>query len=271
MTDKLVFELDWIPVPHSIYMRKRNLTILSVQHQILYIFEVTSDFKFKKINEIGEDVVPLQERLTENDISDGSFTVLRQLFLKEIFLLHRQKDKIREFFKNVGFYRSLKMYRFQMIDDDNFLIRWTTPETFKFEMSSMPHPHAAIGPAIFTFFNWKKATIEGIYDLSSPQLVNIFESANESFRYGFLSKTIRPLTMDLVPDFKRNHENFKKNFKIKTGNDAEVNKKILNQLPISMPSALAFSPFLDPTFFTYDERIINSIERGRVPTDSNIK
>ena len=252
-------------------MRKRILSILSVQHQLLHLYEITSAMTFKKVIEIGEDVVPLDERFLMNNANDSSFTALKQLLLKEIYELHRNKNQIIKFFQNAQFYRSLKMYRHQMIDDDYFLIRWTTLETMKFERPAPPNAHAAIGPAIFTFFNWKKGCFDGIYGLSSLPLLEIFENANERFRYGFLSKVPRSLTMDLVPEFKRNHETFKKNFRSKNGSDSELCRKILNQLPISMPSAVAFSPFLDPKYFNYDEKVINVVERGRVPPEYIIK
>lgn len=53
--------------------------------------------------------------------------------------------------------------------------------------------------------------------------------------------------------------------------ERELCRKLLNQLPCSMSICPAFSPFLDPKLFNYDEKIIAAIERGKVPSDMRIR
>uniref|UniRef100_A0A914Q9G0 Uncharacterized protein n=1 Tax=Panagrolaimus davidi TaxID=227884 RepID=A0A914Q9G0_9BILA len=264
---KIELEYHWLISSHCIYLRKRTFIVLSIHHQTLYIYNVTKDGKLELITDIGEFTEPPDQRLSRPGQVSQAFTGMKQLLLKSLFEFHKNDGNIQQFFQLSHLYRSLKMVRMQMLDDDIILIRWAQDDVIRSEQIPQPPP----GPIYFTFFKWKTSEIIGIYGPSSTALLEIYEKCNESFRYGFLTKNERPITMEFCTEPKRMHEIFKKNYRNKNGSEQDLCRKLLSQLPCSMSICPAFSPFLDPKLFNYDEKIIAAIERGRVPCDMKIR
>ena len=179
------------------------------------------------ITDIGEFLEPPSQRhFSAGDVTQV-YTGMRQLLMKTFFEFHKNQGTIQQFFELTHLYKSLKMVRMQMLDDEIILLRWTPSDCIKGEHHHPPHP--PLGPIYFTFFKWKTSEFIGVYGPTSIALLELYERCQESFRYGFLTKNERPITMEFCAEPRRVHETFKKNFRNKNGSGMSPSRISLKQ------------------------------------------
>ena len=153
------FKTDKIILSHhqGLCLYKRNLAVLSIQHQAIHIMCVVKDPEsgVPKFNDVetsigrfchSDDAVLVeianhqenQHRKHKPSIKpfqEKVFGCLKQRLLTHLFQVARLRcwqqntpEPMNEFHKNFDHYRNLKMYKMQLLDDEHILIKYTTEE-----------------------------------------------------------------------------------------------------------------------------------------------
>lgn len=144
-----------------------------------------------------------------------------------------------------------------MIDEDHLLIRYTTEEVVVMRSSDLN-----IQPSFFAVYNFKQAFFTCFYENTSTHLVSVFEDHSDLFR-----NSDHPHN----PPFHHNRLRFKHNLSnAKQGSRADEIKRILGQLPICAQS-YSSSPYLDYSYFCYDNKWVSALERPKTSGDHAIR
>lgn len=84
---------------------------------------------------------------------------------------------VMEFHRLHTFYKRLKMWKFQMLDEDRLLIKWA-PEDVVINRASDPTNY----PQFFGFFDMRICSFYAIYDHREEKMLKIYEKHRDFFR-----------------------------------------------------------------------------------------
>ncbi|CAG9759628.1 unnamed protein product [Ceutorhynchus assimilis] len=274
LCDTRQFKVDKIFLSHNqgLYLYKDTLAVLSVQHQIIHIFQIL-DGMFVDVRKIGrfcyEDdsylfnlVYPSERAFKDVCINSLKHRLLAFLFkrAKNISSQTRDPSELRKFFHYFDNFNSLKMWKMQLLDENHLLIKYASEEVVTLKQTDSNSSE----PQFFVVYNIIDSRVVAVYENSSTELVKLFEDFSDSFRNACLHSdtqfTCNPSNNIYA---KLHHSRYKHTIMIaKFGGRAEAIRRILAHLPISAQSYTT-SPYLDYSLFSYDDKWISVMERPK--------
>ncbi|KAK9754346.1 De-etiolated protein 1 Det1 [Popillia japonica] len=248
LCDTRQFKVDKIFLSHNqgLYLYKDILAVLSVQHQVIHIFQLL-DGMFVDVRKIGrfcfEDdsyffnlTFPTERAFKEIFINSLKHRLLAFLYRRALYISNSTNNRyeIRRFYQYFENFKSLRLWKMQLLDENHILINMT------------------------------ESKILAIYENTSRELLNLFENFCDSFRnasiYTETQFTCSPsnnLYARLI------QHRFKQTIvSAKFGGKTEATKRLLAQLPISAQS-YSSSPYLDLSLFSYDDKWVSVMERPK--------
>lgn len=267
------FKVDKIFLSHNqgLYLYRDTLAVLSVQHQLIHIFQIL-DGMFVDIKNIGrfcfEDdsyiynsVYPSERAFRETCINSLKHRLITFLYKRAATLSSRDNNpsELRKFYHYFGNFVSLKMWKMQLLDENTLLIKYASEDVVTLKSTDVSSQ-----PQFFVVYDMKSSNILAVYENSSKDLLHLFENFGDFFRNAnifndtpFSSSPANNLfSRLLLRRFKQTIIN------AKFGGQTEANKRLLAQLPISSQS-YSCSPYLDLGLFSYDEKWISVMERPK--------
>lgn len=275
VTDEIDFLGDKIILSHNqgLYLYNKTLAVLSIQHQSIYIYEVFEG-KFYLSVKIGRFCTPDEIHLynqiypvdTHPPWRESTINSLKHHLLVFLFKMAKLKYdecgdnyELRKFYQLFDQYKDLKIWKLQLLDDHNLLIKYASEEVI---MQKAYEPNNL--PALFVFYNFTDTKILAVYDNKSEELLNMFENYTDAFRNSYMNSTMYfPCAPNNNIYVKLLQARFKQSIVgARGGGKIEASKRILSQLPISAQS-YSNSPYLDLSLFSYDVKWISVMERPK--------
>uniref|UniRef100_H2ZPH2 DET1 homolog n=3 Tax=Ciona savignyi TaxID=51511 RepID=H2ZPH2_CIOSA len=274
------FKCDKIFPSHNqgLYLYKNILSVLSVQHQTIYIFCVVEG-KLVQTHKIGRFCFDDDELLLSPQSSRTNEFVSRQPFHDVMFnslkhrlitylykdALNRGRESVQRFYQHFDFFEDLRLLRMQLLDEDHLLLKYAGVDVVGLRIQE---PNSQ--PSCFVVYNFRNAQVLAVYENTSNYLLKIFEDHPGIFRQ---ADAIRGHHHTACPDVYSSQiqQRFKDTIvNAKYGGNTEAVKRLLVQLPI--PAQLhSASPYLDLALFSYDDKWISAVERPKTSNDYPIR
>ena len=283
VTDSHSFKHDYIHFSHNqgISLYNTTLAILSVLHQTIHIFKITSLGSLVYEQTIGRFCYP-DDELVYNQVSNSTapysektFNSLRHRLMTflhhQAAELYKQGDKnsLSDFYYKYDYFQRLRIWKMQLIDENLLLLKYTNEALVTLQMTaSISHP------SLFVFYNIESTEIVAVYENTSKEFLKLYEDYADHFR----NTNTRPDNF-----FQLNcstacnayarliHDRFKQTItNAKMGGPLEAVKRLLGQLPISSQS-FSPSPYLDLSLFSYDDKWISALERPKLSAEQPIR
>jgi len=285
LTDKTTFETDKIVLSHNqgIYLYKNTLSVLSIQHQTIHIFQLTPHGSLIKIREIGRHCYDDDEMILSGVLTGASQTALPSratyrpfkeatinslkhrilvfLYRRAVALSKRDGNpfELRNFYKYFDQIRWLRIWKMQLLDEDHLLIKYASEDVVTLRSNEPNSQHS-----FFVVYNMQTTEVLGVYENTSESLLEIFESFCDNFRNSGLNGESRHTSSPSNNVYANLiQQRFKQTIiSAKNGGASEARKRVLAQLPISAQS-YSPSPLLDLSLFSYDEKWVSVMERPK--------
>ena len=299
--------MDKIFLSHNqgVYLHKNILAVLSVQHQTVHIFKyyngqfmaevkvgrllyeddqlllsrvLTADQQSKLPANRSQEVVYREYR--EETLNLFKHRILAFLYRRAVKLSHLEKTpyELRKFYQNFDQVRSLRMWKMQLLDDNNLLIKLASEDVVTLR-SYEPNAQTSF----FVVYNFRSTEVTAVYENTSEELLSLFENFADFFRntnvgVGFESDSPDEFRYAQFTSSPSNNlyarltqQRFKQTIvSAKNGGVAEARKRVLAQLPISAQS-YSSSPYLDLALFSYDEKWVSVMERPKACAEMPIQ
>lgn len=276
LCDTKHFKVDKIYLSHNqgIYLYKDMLAVLSVQHQTIHIFQIL-DGMLVEVRKIGrfchEDDDYLLNSVFTSPINSRPFLEHSINSLKHrllVFLFKRAKNisdstgdplELRKFYKHFEMFKSLRMWKMQLLDEDHLLIKYAGEDVVTLRVAE-PNSQSSF----FVIYNMSESKILEVYENTSESLLQLFENFCDSFRNARLySESQFTCSPSNNLHARLTQQRFKQTIvRAIYGGKTEATKRILAQLPISAQS-YSSSPYLDLGLFSYDDKWVSVMERPK--------
>lgn len=199
ISDEINFKCDKIYIPHNhgIYLYKNLLSILSVQHQTIYLYYILSSGKFVFTRKIGRFCLENDNYIYENRVLvnnnrikwttsyyDIFYNSLKHRLL--VFLFKRAKQisgeinslkPLQQFYRDFDIYVKLRIWKLQLIDEEHILLKYDLECPLRQKAENINSPN------YFVIYNWKKAEIINVYFQYSDILLTAYENYCDAFRH----------------------------------------------------------------------------------------
>lgn len=273
VTDQIHFKVDKIFLSHNqgLYLYNNTLAILSVQHQTIHIYEMLNG-RFLNMCRIGRFCNDIENSLYnsvygfQRPFREATINSLKHRFLTFLFRQAKQSADesgdqydLRRFYQYFNYYRQLRIWKMQLLDDNHLLIKYATEEVV---MMKSAEPNSQL--SYFVFYNIWDSKILAVYDNTSEELLRLFENFSDSFRNSQMQSNSQfPCSPNNNLYAKLLQHRFKQTIVVARGGGmVEATKRILAQLPISAQS-YSNSPYLDLSLFSYDDKWVSVMERPK--------
>lgn len=170
-------------------MYKDILAVLSVQHQVIHIFQIL-DGMFVDVRKVGrfcfEDdsyffnlTFPTERAFKEIFINSLKHRLLAFLYKRALCISSCTNDpyEIRKFYQYFENFKSLRLWKMQLLDENHILIKYASEDVV-----TLKSPDANSQPSFFVVYNIADSKILAIYENTSKELLNLFENFCDSFR-----------------------------------------------------------------------------------------
>uniref|UniRef100_A0A2A4JR37 DET1 homolog n=1 Tax=Heliothis virescens TaxID=7102 RepID=A0A2A4JR37_HELVI len=276
LCDTKHFRIDKIYLSHNqgIYLYKEVLAVLSVQHQTIHLFQIVEGMliEIRKIGRFCYDddpfivnsvFVPL---MNERPFHEETINSLKHRLL--VFLFKRAKTisdetgdplELRKFYKYFDMFKSLRMWKMQLLDEDHLFIKYASEEVVTLRVAE-PNSQSSF----FVIYNISESKILEVYENTSEGLLQLFENYCDCFRNARLCADSQFTCSPSNNLYARlTQQRFKQTIvRAIYGGRTEATKRILAQLPISAQS-YSGSPYLDLGLFSYDDKWVSVMERPK--------
>lgn len=279
VSQRLHFKTDKISLSHNqgIYLLKDVLAILSVQHQVIHVYKLTQN-RFHLLRKIGRfcfendlalissvhtDIIAENYKARHESFTNGLKNKLMVFLYKKA---ERESEKagtlypLRRFYQFYDQFKSLRMWKMQLLDVDNMLIRYASEEVATAKIQE-PSTQASY----FMIYNMTTATVLNVYENISSDLLRGYEYFCDTFRNPFINPDgFIPCSPSNNIYSRDAHERSKNTMlNARFGGIMEANKRILGSIPIASQS-FSSSPYLDASLYSYDEKWVSPMERPKV-------
>ncbi|XP_034833659.1 DET1 homolog [Maniola hyperantus] len=276
LCDTKHFRSDKIYLSHNqgIYLYKEVLAVLSVQHQTIHLFQIVEGMliEIRKIGRFCYDDDPfivssvfapvMNERpYCEETINSLKHRLLVFLFKRAKSISDESKDplELRKFYKYFDMFKSLRMWKMQLLDEDHLFIKYASEEVVTLRVAE-PNSQSSF----FVIYNISESKILEVYENTSEGLLQLFENYCDCFRNARLCADSQFTCSPSNNLYARlTQQRFKQTIvRAIYGGRTEATKRILAQLPISAQS-YSGSPYLDLGLFSYDDKWVSVMERPK--------
>jgi len=280
LQDTRTFKCDKIILSHNqgLYLYKDLLAVLSVQQQMIHIFQVTPKGYFIDVRVIGrfcydDDLFVVNQLPEMQDLRpyrDKCFNSLKHRILVYLFRYssrYGNKESIRRYYQYFNQFKDLRMWKMQLLDDEHLFIKYASEDVVTLKTSN-----ASSQACFFAVYNMITTEIVAVFENSSEELLSYFEYFSDHFRNA-LPCQVAQFTCSTSSNIyaQHNQRRFKSTIiNAKYGGQREAVKRLLAQLPISSQS-YSSSPYLDLSLFSYDDKWVSVMERPKACGDHPIR
>ncbi|KAL4143152.1 hypothetical protein QTP88_005515 [Uroleucon formosanum] len=279
VSQRLHFKADKISLSHNqgVYLLKDILAILSVQHQIIHVYNLIHN-RFHLLRKIGRfcfendlafissvhtDIIAEDYKTRNESFTNGLKNKLMVFLYKKAeheSEVARTQYPLRRFYQYYDQFMSLRMWKMQLLDVDNLIIRYASEDVVTAKIQE-PSTQASY----FMIYNMTTAAVLNVYENTSSDLLRGYEYFCDNFRNPYLNPDgFMPCSPSNNIYSRDSHEKFKNTMlNARFGGTMEANKRILGQLPIAAQS-FSCSPYLDTSLYSYDEKWVSPMERPKV-------
>ncbi|VDK47554.1 unnamed protein product [Anisakis simplex] len=285
--DRYRMNVDRVWIAHGVHLVGRLFAILSLQHQTIHFLHIDERTgRFIVLNRVGRHLYDDDDLVSMglHDDEQVAFTGLKQRLLTALYLRCVRAGCVDQFLHMFGQLRSLRMWQMQIVDPDVVLIRFVQEDAFTSVTS------ISVAPAVFVFYNWRSAEIVNVFERNSQQFGVIVERCLEELKHPEMLDYRFPSTSQYCQQGALLYERIKfflvhitigisilysnsfpteMNFLSESG--SEAHRRLVSQLPFSTTLAPTNSPYLDPSMFSYDDRLLTTIERMRLQDREVVK
>ncbi|XP_072938300.1 DET1 homolog [Epargyreus clarus] len=277
LCDTKHFRIDKIYLSHNqgIYLYKEVLAVLSVQHQTIHLFQIVDGMliEIRKIGRFCYDDDPFivssvfgairnERPFHEETINSLKHRLLVFLYKRAKKISDETRDplELRKFYKYFDMFKSLRMWKMQLLDEDHLFIKYASEEVVTLRVAE---PN--IQSSFFVIYNISESKILEVYENTSEGLLQLFENYCDCFRNARLCADSQFTCSPSNNLYARlTQQRFKQTIvRAIYGGRTEATKRILAQLPISAQS-YSGSPYLDLGLFSYDDKWVSVMERPKV-------
>lgn len=290
-TGKIVFtktfEADYIYLSHhsGVNLYGPYLAITSIQHQCIQLFFIKDSGEWISIGSIGSYLHADDEYLigiernelvqTSQDASiDTRVNMVHGIKQRILSYLYRvaansptSKNDLRQYYASYSRLNSLIMWKSQFLDIEHMLIKFGSPDYIIGRNSDQ-----ASQVAFFVVYHIPSTKVIFMLNNASEELLNLYENYCDFFRPNYTQNTISLISSPSNNAYEK--DNLRKlynNMKTaKNGGIGPAVRRILSYIPLP-PQCFSESPYFDPNLFSYDEKVIASMERPKSYNDSPIK
>lgn len=281
--DRRKFRLDKIYLSHNqgIYLYKNILAMLSVQQQVIHVFQISPNGTFIEIRTIGrfcyddDDIFYRQTshqppRNLNRPYTDKSINSLKHRLLVYLYKAAQNghiDQGIRQFYWAMDDLVNLRMGKLQLLDEEHLLIKYASEEVVTYRNGDPTNM-----PSLFVVYNMNTTEILGVYAHTSPELLQLMENFHDHFRNSWLH--LQP-QFPSSPSSSIHARQIQQMFKwtlivAKNGGQREAISRMLTQLPISAQSYTP-SPYLDHALYSYDDKWVSQLQRPKTCGDHPIR
>lgn len=191
LCDARQFKVDKIFLSHNqgIYLYKDTLAVLSVQHQMIHIFQIL-DGMFVDVRRIGrfcfEDdsyfynsVFPNERAFKETSINSLKHRLLSFLYRRALEISKESGDpyEIRKFCLYFENFKALRMWKMQLLDENHLLIKYASEDVVTLKSTD-----ANSQVSFFVVYNMPESRVLAVYENTSKELLDLFEDFCDLFR-----------------------------------------------------------------------------------------
>eukprot|EP00698_Gefionella_okellyi_P023491 TRINITY_DN8040_c0_g1_i1.p1 TRINITY_DN8040_c0_g1~~TRINITY_DN8040_c0_g1_i1.p1 ORF type:complete len:536 (-),score=49.85 TRINITY_DN8040_c0_g1_i1:120-1727(-) len=293
--DQLVFAEDNIFLPHhaGVSVFDDMFAVMSIMTQTIHIFQVRATGKFVPLHKIGQycyddDALVLAQQQEDQDRWDREYASQMEVDvpappavavpvsiggLKHRLLsyLHRQAvaagdAAMRHFFVCYEQYSSLSMWKMQLLDDQHVLIKFGSLDSIVGRTIDF-----STHTALFVVYNTQTTEIAGVFTNASEHLFSQFEQFCDFFRASFVGQgTVGSSTSNNEVVREQLRKQIRQLVGPRGGNRPAALKRALASLPMN-PQLQQESPYLDQAMFSYDEKLISSLDRPKPCYDQPVR
>lgn len=185
------FKVDKIFLSHNqgLYLYKDTLAVLSVQHQVIHIFQIL-DGMFVDVRKIGrfcfEDdayfyssVYPGERAFKETPINSLKHRLLSFLYRRALQISKETNDpyELRRFCLYFENFKALRLWKMQLLDENHLLIKYAGEDVVTLKTTD-----ANSQVSFFVVYNMTESKVLAVYENTSKELLYLFENFCDSFR-----------------------------------------------------------------------------------------
>ncbi|KAJ3016631.1 UNVERIFIED_CONTAM: acid phosphatase det1 [Siphonaria sp. JEL0065] len=218
-------------------------------------------FAFPAIPMVDRHIPPMPPRRPMECLDDRKSIPLSGIKQRMLAFLYRQAldngtpAALRHFYMTYDQVSSLIMWRMQFLDNDNILIKFGGIENNAEPPTSQP--------CFFAIYNLETTLIGGVFDNSSHELLDLFQSwpqfrGTPGVGVGHVNFVTTACNNIHAREFVKKQLYSVR--KAKNGGVSQAVKRVLCNLPVN-PQLYSESPLLDQSLFSYDESVITNVNR----------
>lgn len=191
LCDARQFKVDKIFLSHNqgIYLYKDTLAVLSVQHQMIHIFQIL-DGMFVDVRKIGrfcfEDdhyfynsAFPNERAFKETSINSLKHRLLSFLYRRALEISKNSGNpyEMRKFCLYFENFKALRLWKMQLLDENNLLIKYASEDVVTLKSTD-----ANSQVSFFVVYNMPESKVLAVYENISKELLGLFEDFCDLFR-----------------------------------------------------------------------------------------
>ncbi|PJF19116.1 hypothetical protein PSACC_01089 [Paramicrosporidium saccamoebae] len=261
VVDRIKFTRDYILLSNyaGVSMNGRKLAIVSLQNQLIKIYEIDHKGRFNAKQIVGYSLYGDDYE----EVSGKPLLGFRQRLMSYLYRNALEKENpqlsVRLLYNNWEIVENLCISRVQFLDDAHLLIKLTCPESLSVRSRAMSDS-VLQNTAFFV------ELYEAVRDYND--YLRVVSATDPTSDHG-ISWQSTPST-DIYE-----RQVWERNVQLLAASrpaqgDLYAAKRLLLSLPYS-PQTYSESPYLDPSIFRFDERSVSSSERQRSAADFPVR
>jgi len=169
----------------------------------------------------------------------------------------RRMSDVRYFHHHFEEFRSLRIWKMQLLDDTHLLLKYGSEKYVESRSSD------SMGVLVFfVVYNFITTEIVNVYENNSSELLSVYEQCTEFF---FEDRNeLIPFSLPLPSNSFYTRDSFRKQVytarNARNGGQDQSIRRNLSDLPVG-PQNIRESPYFDLDLFSYDEKLISPSER----------
>ncbi|KAK7496836.1 hypothetical protein BaRGS_00011816 [Batillaria attramentaria] len=281
LCDRRRFRGDKIFLSHNqgVYLYKSTMAVLSVQQQMIHIFQLKDDGTFVDVRKVGrfcyedDELVfqqgqlglPRQHAYKEQAINSLKHRILVHLYKKAV--RSGEAYTLRRFYQYFDHFLGLRMWKMQLLDERHLLIKYASEDVVALRVQE---PNSQ--PSFFVVYDIETTQVVAVYENTSEELLELFENFCDMFRNASLHCEAQFTCSSSSNEYARQlHTRYKQTIiNAKFGGHLEATRRVLAHLPIPAQS-FSSSPYLDLALFSYDDKWLSVMERPKSLGDHPIR
>lgn len=260
----VMYNFDRINLTHGVALCGSTMMIMSLQKQVIHMLHVDEFGAMLPLKDIGssiwdDDGLYLFGDCQATPTRTTLYTGLKQRLLTFLYKEAKSQDNVDDFLRLTPSYlEKLRMHRAQLFDGHYLLVRMLPHSSVRYDISVMP---------CFLFvLDWRSCEILAVYQEYGPELLAFYENFVELLLTPTQNPHRYPKSFQYNPYSKQKAHWLMGNT---SGTMSEgMYRRVLSVLPFcGCHHSSSENPYLDPLYFSIDEKIHSNLMYGRMRFD----